>query len=94
MERERIIKSGSAWLGTTMFSLLTAATFGGGVFWMVFSSIWQGLFFIAIAVAFARLCWSALPEDHTLQLWVTGLAIALALGSLLYVITHLDLRFM
>ena len=94
MERERIIKPGSAWLGTTIFSLLTAATFGGGVFLMGLSSIWPGLFFVAIAIAFGRLCWFAFPEDHKLQLWVTGSTIALALGYLLYVVTHLDLRFM
>jgi hypothetical protein len=94
MERERIIKPGSAWLGTTIFSLLSAATFGGGVFLMGVIGIWPGLFFFAIAIVFARLCWFAFPEDHKLQLWVTGLAIALALGYLLYLITHLDLRFM
>jgi hypothetical protein len=94
MGRERIIKPGNAWLGATIFSLLTAAAFGGGVFLMVFSGIWHGLFFIVIAIAFARLCWSALPKNHKLQLWVTGLTIALALGYLLYVATHLDLRFM
>lgn len=67
---------------------------GCGVFLMVFSSVWHGLFFVAIAIAFAGSCWSALPEDHKLQLWLTGLTIALALVYLLYVATHLDLRFM
>jgi hypothetical protein len=94
MERERINKPAGTWLGATIFSLLTAAAFGGGVFLMVFSSIWHGLFFVVIAIAFARLCWFALPKDHKLQLWVTGLTIAFALGYLLYVATHLELRFM
>lgn len=94
MVKERTFKPASAWLGATIFSLLTAAAFSGGVFLMVFSSIWQGLFFVAIGAAFARLCWLALPKDHKLQLWVTGLTIALALGYLLYVATHLNLSFM
>jgi hypothetical protein len=94
MERERIKKPAGIWLGATIFSLLTAAAFGGGVFLMVFGSIWLGLFFVVIAIAFARLCWFALPKDHKLQLWVTGLTITLALGYLLYVATHLELRFM
>jgi len=61
---------------------------------MVFGGIWQGLFFVVISIAFARLCWSALPEDHKLQLCLTGLATALALGYVLYTATHLNLRFM
>ncbi|WP_198115922.1 hypothetical protein [Massilia rhizosphaerae] len=94
MERERINKPAGTWFGATIFSLLTAAAFGGGVFLMVFSSVWHGLFFVAIAIAFARLCWLALPKDHKLQVWVTGLTIALALVYLLYVATHLELHFM
>lgn len=94
MERKRITKPAGAWLGATIFSLLTAAAFGGGVFLMVFNSIWHGLPFVVIAIVFARLCWFALPKDHKLQLWVMGFTIAFALGCLLYVATHLNLRFM
>lgn len=94
MERKRTIKPGSAWLGTTIFSLLTAATFAGAVFLMGVISIWPGLFFGAIAIAFARLCWFAFPEDHKLQLWITGSALALGFGCFLYVLTHLHFGFM
>jgi hypothetical protein len=94
MAQEKIIKPASAWLGATIFSLLTGVAFGCGVFLMLFSGIWQGLFFIVIAIAFARLCWVALPEDHKVQLWVTGLTIALAMAYMLYLIFNLTPRFM
>lgn len=94
MGREQNIEPASAWLGTTIFSLLTGAAFGYGAFLMLFDSAWHGLFFIIVAIAFARLCWVALPKDHKLQLWVTGCAIALAFGFLLHLISSMTLRFM
>lgn len=94
MKREQINNPASAWFGTTIFSLLTGVVFGYGVFLMLFSSVWQGLFFIVIAIAFACLCWVGLPKDHKLQLRVTGSTIALALAFILYVISSITLRFM
>ena len=94
MKREQINNPASAWFGTTIFSLLTGVAFGYGVFLMLFSSVWQGLFFIVIAIAFACLCWVGLPKDHKLQLRVTGSTIALALAFILYVISSITLRFM
>ena len=94
METEQKMKPASAWLGATIFSLLTGAAFGFGIFLMLFSNKWHGFFFIAIAIAFACLCWVALPKDHKLQLWITGLTISLVLALLLYVISQLTPRFM
>jgi len=94
MEPQQKMKPASAWLGATIFSLLTGAAFGYGIFLMLFSNKWHGLFFIAIAIAFARLCWVALPKDRKLQLWITGLTISLVLAFVLYVISQLKLRFM
>lgn len=94
MKQEHINEPASAWLGTTIFSLLTGMAFAYGTFLMLFNGAWYGLFFIVIAIAFARLCWVALPGDHKLQLWITGLMITLALVYLLYLISSLTLRFM
>lgn len=94
MEREQSIEPTSAWFGATIFSLLTGTAFGYGVFLVFFNGVWHGLFFIVIAIAFACLCWFALPKDHKLQLWVTGSTIALALAFILYVISSMTLRFM
>lgn len=94
MGREQNIEPASAWLGATMFSLLTGAAFGYGAFLILFDSAWQGLFYIIVAIAFACLCWVALPKDHKLQLWVTGCTIALAFAFLLYLISSMTLRFM
>lgn len=94
MGREQIIKPASAWLGTTIFSLLTGIAFGYGVFLTLFDTVWHGLFFIVIAIAFACLCWLGLPKDHKLQLWVTGSTITLALAFILYLISNITLRFM
>jgi len=94
MEREKITRPASAWLGTTIFSLLTGIAFGYGVFLMLFSSVWHGLFFVVIAIVFACLCWVGIPKDHKLQLWVTGSTITITLLFILYVISNMALRFM
>lgn len=94
MGREQNIEPASTWRGATIFSLLTGAAFGYGAFVMLFDGALHGLFFIVVAIAFACLCWVALPKDHKLQLWVTGCTIALAFAFLLYLIFSLTLRFM
>jgi hypothetical protein len=94
MRRDQNIESASAWLGATIFSLLTGAAFGYGAFLLLIDNAWQGMSFIIVAIAFARLCWVALPKDHKLQLWVTGCTIALAFAFLLYLISSMTLRFM
>jgi hypothetical protein len=94
MEQKQIINPANSRLGATIFSVLTGMAFGCGVFLMLFSGIWQGLFFIFIAIGFACLCWVVLPKDHRLQLWVTGLTIALAMAFMLYLISNLTPRFM
>lgn len=66
MGREQIIKPASAWLGTTIFSLLTGIAFGYGVFLTLFDTVWHGLFFIVIAIAFACLCWLEGPQTTTM----------------------------
>ncbi len=89
MGQEHTTKPASTWLGTTIFSILTGAAFSSSVFLILFSNTWFGLFFIFIAIAFARLCWVTLPKDHKLQLCVTGLTIFLAMAFLLYLISQL-----
>ena len=94
MRRDQNIESASAWLGANIFSLLTGAAFGYGAFLLLIDNAWQGMSFIIVAIAFARLCRVALPKDHKLQLWVTGGTIALAFAFLLYLISSMTLRFM
>jgi len=79
MRQEKIGKPSSAWLGATIFSLLTGAGFDYGVFVLLFDSTWHGLFFIGTAIAFARVSWVVHPKNHKLQLLVTSLPITLAL---------------
>jgi hypothetical protein len=94
MERERIVKPANTWVGATILSLLTGVALGYGVFLVLLSGTLPGLIFIVIAIAFACLSWFALPKDRKLQLWATGLSIALALTFFVSVISHLTPRVM
>ncbi|XYJ11987.1 hypothetical protein ACSUZJ_08335 [Telluria sp. B2] len=94
MRQDDTGRPASGWLGATIFSLLTGTAFGFGSFMLVLAGPWYGSFFYLVAITLSCLCWIALPYERNIQLWVTGLAIALQIGYAMYWFSNFKLRFM